>query len=144
MPARCLPAGEPISTRKPFVPTRLKRRRDRLKSSHIGRSDMITRRTVIIASAASAALAVRTAGAADWPSHPVQAIVPFPPAGNVDITARLVGAAASAEWGQQLVVENRPGAGGNIGNEAVARAAPDGYTVLFTQGGIVVNKFLYK
>ena len=105
---------------------------------------MITRRTVIIASAASAAFGVRAASAADWPSRAVQAIVPFPPAGNVDITARLVGAAASAEWGQQLVVENRPGAGGNIGNEAVARSAPDGYTVLFTQGGIVVNKFLYK
>jgi tripartite-type tricarboxylate transporter receptor subunit TctC len=105
---------------------------------------MITRRTVIIASAASAAFGVRAAAAAAWPNRAVQAIVPFPPAGNVDITARLVGAAASAEWGQQLVVENRPGAGGNIGNEAVAHSAPDGYTVLFTQGGIVVNKFLYK
>src|SRR5277367_2318547 len=99
---------------------------------------MITRRNLVITSAASAAFGVRSASAAateaNWPSRAVQAIVPFPPAGNVDITARLVGATASAEWGQQLVVENRPGAGGNIGNEAVARATPDGYTVLFTQG----------
>jgi tripartite-type tricarboxylate transporter receptor subunit TctC len=119
-----------------------KRWRERTNTD--GRTDMITRRTVIIASAASVAFGVRAASAANWPNRAVQAIVPFPPAGNVDITARLVGAAASAEWGQQLVVENRPGAGGNIGNEAVARSAPDGYTVLFTQGGIVVNKFLYK
>jgi tripartite-type tricarboxylate transporter receptor subunit TctC len=113
-------------------------------NNRTGRIIMITRRNLIIAAAASAAFDVRAATAADWPNRAVQAIVPFPPAGNVDITARLVGAAASAEWGRQMVVENRPGAGGNIGNEAVARAAPDGYTVLFTQGGIVVNKFLYQ
>jgi tripartite-type tricarboxylate transporter receptor subunit TctC len=86
----------------------------------------------------------RSASAQVWPNRPVIAVVPFPPSGNVDITARLVGAPFAAALGQQLVVENRPGAGGNIGNEAVARAAPDGYTVLFTQGGIAVNQFLYK
>src|SRR6202000_973086 len=71
-------------------------------------------------------------------------IVPFPPAGNVDITARLVGAPVADALGQTMIVDNRPGAGGNIGNDTVAHASPDGYTILFTQGGIAVNQFLYK
>jgi tripartite-type tricarboxylate transporter receptor subunit TctC len=104
---------------------------------------MINRRSFVAATAASL-MAGRSAFAQAWPNRPVIAVVPFPPSGNVDITARLVGASFAAALGQQLVVENRPGAGGNIGNEAVARAAPDGYTVLFTQGGIAVNQFLYK
>lgn len=103
---------------------------------------MINRRHFVAASAAS--LIAGPAFAQAWPSRPVVAIVPFPPSGNVDITARLVGPSFASALGQQLVVENRPGAGGNLGNEAVARAAPDGYTVLFTQGGIAVNQFLYK
>jgi tripartite-type tricarboxylate transporter receptor subunit TctC len=104
---------------------------------------MINRRHFVAATAASL-IAGRSAFAQAWPTRPVIAVVPFPPSGNVDITARLVGAPFAAALGQQLVVENRPGAGGNIGIEAVARAAPDGYTVLFTQGGIAVNQFLYK
>jgi tripartite-type tricarboxylate transporter receptor subunit TctC len=104
---------------------------------------MINRRHFVAATAASL-MAGRSAFAQAWPNRPVIAVVPFPPSGNVDITARLVGASFAAALGQQLVVENRPGAGGNIGNEVVARAAPDGYTVLFTQGGIAVNQFLYK
>jgi tripartite-type tricarboxylate transporter receptor subunit TctC len=104
---------------------------------------MINRRHFVAASAASM-FAGPPAFAQAWPSRPVVAIVPFPPSGNVDITARLVGPSFASSLGQQLVVENRPGAGGNLGNEAAARAAPDGYTVLFTQGGIAVNQFLYK
>jgi tripartite-type tricarboxylate transporter receptor subunit TctC len=104
---------------------------------------MIDRRS-LIASAASLVVVGRSASAQTWPSHSIIAVVPFPPSGNVDITARLVGGPVSATLGQQMVVENRPGAGGNIGNEVVARAAPDGYTLLFTQGGIAVNQFLYK
>ena len=104
---------------------------------------MINRRHFVAVSAA-ALLAGRPALAQSWPGRPVVAVVPFPPSGNVDITARLVGAPFSAALGQPVVVENRPGAGGNIGNEAVARADADGYTILFTQGGIAVNQFLYK
>lgn len=104
---------------------------------------MIDRRSFIV-TAASLVFAGSSASAQTWPSRSIIAIVPFPPSGNVDITARLVGAPVSAALSQPLVVENRPGAGGNIGNEVVARAAPDGYTFLFTQGGIAVNQFLYK
>ena len=103
---------------------------------------MINRRHFLAASTSS--LIAGPAFAQAWPSRPIVAIVPFPPSGNVDITARLVGPSFASSLGQQLVVENRPGAGGNLGNEAAARAAPDGYTVLFTQGGIAVNQFLYK
>ena len=104
---------------------------------------MIDRRHFVVATAASL-IAGPPAFAQAWPNRPVIAIVPFPPSGNVDITARLVGPSFASALGQQLVVENRPGAGGNLGNEAAARATPDGYTVLFTQGGIAVNQFLYK
>jgi tripartite-type tricarboxylate transporter receptor subunit TctC len=105
---------------------------------------MIKRRSLITAIAASFAFGGRFAFAQAWPNRFVRAVVPFPPSGNVDITARLVSAPVSEAWGQQMVIENRPGAGGNIGNEAVAHASPDGYTILFTQGGIAVNRFLYR
>ena len=104
---------------------------------------MINRRS-FVATAASMFFAQRTAFAQAWPDRSIIAVVPFPPSGNVDITARLVGGPIAAALGQQMVIENRPGAGGNIGNAVVARAVPDGYTFLFTQGGIAVNQFLYK
>ena len=105
---------------------------------------MFDRRSFIAGAAVSALSAGCPALAQSWPSRPIMAIVPFPPAGNVDITARLVADPVSKALGQTMVVDNRPGAGGNIGNEVVAHAAPDGYTILFTQGGIAVNQFLYK
>ena len=106
---------------------------------------MIDRRRFVGYAAASAfALPVVTAGAQQaWPSRFVRAVVPFPPSGTVDIVARMIAPNLSELWGQQVVVENRPGAGGNIGNEAVARAEPDGHTMLFTQGSVAVNRFLY-
>jgi tripartite-type tricarboxylate transporter receptor subunit TctC len=66
-----------------------------------------------------------------YPSRPVRLIVPFGPAGATDITARLIGQWLSERLGQQFVIENRPGAGGNIATEAVVRASPDGYTLLY-------------
>ena len=105
---------------------------------------MNRRRFVELAATSALALPVGSAPAQQvWPSRFIRAMVPFPPSGSVDIVARMVGPYVAELWGQQLVVENRPGAGGNIGNEAVARAEPDGYTMLFTQGSVVVNKFLY-
>ncbi len=78
-----------------------------------------------------------------FPSHSVRLVAPFPPGGPIDILARTVGEQFSRRTGQPVVIENRPGAGGNIGIEAVARAAPDGYTWLFVpQGNITINATL--
>src|SRR5499426_4103260 len=81
----------------------------------------------LAASAAALPAVSRIAWTQAYPSRPVRMIVPLGPAGATDITARLVGQWLSERLGQQFVIENRPGAGGNIGTEAVVHAAPDGY-----------------
>jgi tripartite-type tricarboxylate transporter receptor subunit TctC len=78
-----------------------------------------------------------------WPKRFVRLIVPFPPGGGTDAIARVVAGKLSDMWGQQMVVENRGGGGANIGMEAVARADPDGYTILLTSMPLTVNRFLY-
>ena len=90
-----------------------------------------------------AALAATTQ-AQTFPSKPIRLICPFPPGGAVDIASRAIAAEMSKTLGQQVTVENRPGAGGNIGGAEVARAAPDGYTMLMTTSGIqAINPVLY-
>src|SRR5438045_5791085 len=84
-----------------------------------------------------------TCFAQDWPNKPLRVIVPFAPGGPVDIIARIVGAKLNETLGQQFVVENRTGAGGNIGAAAAAKSASDGYTVLMTSSAIAVNASLY-
>ncbi|HEX3062182.1 MAG TPA: tripartite tricarboxylate transporter substrate-binding protein, partial [Usitatibacter sp.] len=80
-----------------------------------------------------------------WPSRPVRIIVPFPAGGVADLLPRLVGHKLSEKWGQPVIVENKAGAGGNIGTEAVAKAAPDGQTIgLSIAGPLGVNAFLFR
>jgi tripartite-type tricarboxylate transporter receptor subunit TctC len=78
-----------------------------------------------------------------YPTRPVRLIVPFGPAGATDITARLIGHWLSERLGQQFIIENHPGAGGNIGTEAVVRAPPDGYTLLYVTTANASNATLY-
>jgi tripartite-type tricarboxylate transporter receptor subunit TctC len=85
------------------------------------------------------------AAADEWPSRPVTMIVPFPAGGPSDIAARAVANALSESLGKQFIVDNRAGAGGNIGGAAAAKAAPDGYTLLFTTPApAALNKLMYK
>ena len=84
------------------------------------------------------------AAAQSYPSRPVRLIVGFTPGGGVDINARLVASKLSEFHGQQFLIENKPGAGTNIANELVAKAAPDGYTLLFNSAAFAVNLALYR
>ena len=82
--------------------------------------------------------------AQDYPTKPIRFLVPFPPGGTLDITARVMQPRLSENLGQAIVIENRGGAGGVVGTEAVARSAPDGYTFLFTFSSHTINPMLYK
>lgn len=96
----------------------------------------------LIAIVACALLA--PAQAQTWPSKPVRIVVPFPPGGTTDIVARAIGVELQRMWQHAVVIENRPGAGGNIGADLVAKAAPDGYTLLMgTVGTHAINKALF-
>ena len=101
--------------------------------------------------AALIALATLTAAVAPvlqaqdpYPSKPIKLIVPFTPGTGIDILARTLGQKVGDDWKASIVVDNRPGASGNIGTEAVAKAAPDGYTLLTTASTIVLNRSLFK
>jgi tripartite-type tricarboxylate transporter receptor subunit TctC len=94
-----------------------------------------------------AVVALAFAGSAlaqQYPSKPVRIVVPFPPAGVTDIAARLIAQKLTERLGQQVIVENIPGAGGNLGMAAVAKAPGDGYTILFASSSIVVKPSLYN
>jgi tripartite-type tricarboxylate transporter receptor subunit TctC len=105
----------------------------------------LIRRKFLHLSASAAALPAlsRFARAQTYPTRPVRMIVPFAPAGTTDIAARLIGQWLSEHLGQQFVVENRPGANGNIGTEAVVRAPPDGYMLLMVDASPAINASLY-
>jgi len=92
-----------------------------------------------------ALLAASTANAQQYPSRPVHLVVPFPAGSTPDIVGRALGQKLAAAWGQPVIVDNRPGAGANIGAAEVAKAAPDGYTLLIgSNGPIAINKTLYE
>lgn len=81
--------------------------------------------------------------AQEWPTKSIKWIVPFPPGGAMDVIARSLAEKSSKSLGQAIIVENKPGAGGNIGSELVARSDADGYTMLITSIGMATNKYLY-
>jgi len=98
---------------------------------------------VRVACVALLALAVSAVAQEPYPSRPVKLVVPFTPGTGIDILARTLGQKLGDEWKVGVVVENRPGASGNIGTEAVAKSAPDGYTLLTTAQTMVVNRALF-
>jgi tripartite-type tricarboxylate transporter receptor subunit TctC len=106
---------------------------------------MASRRTTIclVASALLAMASLGSASALDYPTRPVRFVVGFPPGGATDILARLIGQRLSEKLGQQFVIENKPGAGNNIGTEAVVNAEPDGYTLLLVNPANYINTSLY-
>ena len=112
--------------------------------SWISREDtMLDRRTLLAATAAAAVPAPSRAQSA-WPERGVRVVVPWPPGGSTDVLARLLSERLARRLGQSFVVENKPGAGGNIGTDAIAKAAPDGYTMgPVTVGGWTINQYLY-
>jgi tripartite-type tricarboxylate transporter receptor subunit TctC len=98
---------------------------------------------ILLTACAVAVAGIMPAGAADYPDHPIKVVVPFAAGGPTDVMARLVAQKLSDALKQQFYVENRPGAGGNIGMSQVARAKPDGYTLLVASSSFVVNPSLY-
>jgi tripartite-type tricarboxylate transporter receptor subunit TctC len=103
------------------------------------------RRTLAVTACLGAIFFPPSSPAQTWPDRPVKIIAPFPAGGLVDVLARALGDEMAKSLHQPVIVENRPGAGGNVGAEFVARASPDGYTLLMTSPGIQsINQFLYK
>jgi tripartite-type tricarboxylate transporter receptor subunit TctC len=96
---------------------------------------------ILLALAASAATGVY---AQSYPSKPIRLLVGFTPGGGVDINARLLAPKLTEYLGQNVIVENRPGAGTNIANELVAKSPPDGYTLLVNTAAVVINLSLYR
>jgi len=97
---------------------------------------------LMTAAAAALAATVADASAQPYPSKPIRLVVGFTPGGGVDINARLLGPKLTEYLGQQVIVDNRPGAGTNIANEFVAKAPPDGYTLLINTAAIAINMAL--
>ena len=104
----------------------------------------LVRRFLVCVAVVTASLGLPDARAQSYPDRPIRLVVPFPAGGTTDIVARVVSEHVSRRLGQQMIVENRPGAGGNTGTELVKRAAPDGYTLsLCTIGTCAINSSIY-
>ena len=103
-----------------------------------------TKAGLLMAGLALASPAVAASDTANYPERPISWIVPFPPGGAMDAIARVLSENMSKEFGQSIVVENKPGAGGNIGANYVAKAKADGYTIMIAANGMAVNPFLYS
>ena len=103
----------------------------------------VTRRTLVLTAAGSALGLARPAHAQAWPTGPVRLVVPFPPGGLLDGVGRLFAPPLGAALGQPVVVDNKPGSGGNLGTDLVAKAAPDGQTWLLGSPGLAISPHLY-
>ena len=101
------------------------------------------KRRGVLAAATAAALA-RPAAAQNWPTRPIKLVAPFAPGGGSDFTSRLVAEKLSARLGQPMVVDNKPGAGGNLGAEFAIKSPADGYTYLTISGSYAINSILHK
>src|SRR5258707_4893787 len=112
-------------------------------STRRSRREVLRSTGLLIGAVATSGLGLKQAKAAGYPERPVKIIVPFAPAGPTDIMARILSTHLGDALGGTLIVENKPGAGGNIGIGAAAHAEPDGYTLLITSSAYVVNPGLY-
>src|SRR5882757_2037563 len=116
---------------------------DALQGASTPMASLTTRRRFMLG-AVSAPLVVRPAVAQAFPSRPVRLVIGFPPGGGIDILARLIAPKMSERLGQPVVIDNRPGANGQIATQTVAQADPDGHTILFgTAGNLAINQVLY-
>src|SRR6478735_8635081 len=114
----------------------------RIRSTN--RRHSMTRRFRLLAGAAFALLACSSFAQTPWPAKPIKLVVPFPPGGGTDFVARLVAEKLTTQAGWVIVIDNKPGAGGNIGLDAVAKSAPDGYTLGMGQAAnLAINPALY-
>src|SRR5260370_8072873 len=113
------------------------------KSTYPSRREILRTAGFAIGAIAAPGLGLKQARAAGYPERPIKIIVPFAPAGPTDIMARILATHLGEAIGGTVIVENKPGAGGNIGIGAAAHADPDGYTLLITSSAYVVNPGLY-
>src|SRR6478736_5054312 len=98
----------------------------------------------LLLAAVAAAVFTAAVHAQEWPAKPVRIIVPFPAGGSADLMPRIVAEKLTEKWGQPVIVDNRPGAAGNIGADAVFRSDADGYTLMSSPPPpLVINKLLY-
>jgi len=105
---------------------------------------MNPRRRALVAATLALAPGPRAFAQAPWPSKPIRFILPFPPGGGTDILGRLIAERLGARLGQPVVIENRGGAGGNVGAEAAAKSAPDGYTIVLVAPSLAISPSLYS
>ena len=105
---------------------------------------MQRRLLIALATLATTPFLATSVTAQTWPARPIKLVVPFPPGGLIDNMARLVAPKLAQELGQSIVIDNKPGAGGNLGAGEAARANPDGYTLLMASPPLTINPALYS